>query len=168
MTGDLTINGYDAYTRWGISLSDGAISALMTPAPMKERLSNDVRTEHGSRTSNQSPKLASRDVTLEMHLSASSRESFFSRYESFCSELATGKLHIITKYQPSVTYRMLYVSCAQFTAFLNGLAKFSLKLTEPNPNNRSTASVYASDVLSHEVTGIEVQEMEQQAQQETP
>lgn len=160
------INGYDAYTRWGISLSDGAISALMTPAPMKERLSNDVRVEHGSRTTNQSPKLASRDVTLEMHLSASSRSDFFTKYASFCDELATGALNIKTAFQPSVTYRMLYVSCTQFTAFVNGLAKFSLKLTEPNPSNRSTESAYENDVLSELITGADVGHAEQQEQYE--
>lgn len=153
MTGDLTINGYDAYTRWGISLSDGAISALMTPAPMKERLSNDVRVEHGSRSSNRLPKLASRDVTLEMHLTAGSMSEFFTRYESFCTELASGQLNIRTKYQPAVTYRMLYASCNQFTAFVNGLAKFSLKLTEPNPANRNNDSTYINDEVSVAVTG---------------
>ena len=138
MTGDLFINGYDAYNRWGVSLSDGAISTLMTPAPMKERLTNDVRVEHGSRTSNRLPRKASRDVTLEIHLSARSRTDFFTKYDLFCSEvLATGQLNIVTKYQAGVTYRMLYVSCTQFTAIVNGLAKFSLKLTEPNPANRS-------------------------------
>ena len=166
MTGDLMINGYDAYTRWGVSLSDGSISALMTPAPMKERLTNDVRVEHGSRTSNQNPKLASRDVTLEMHLSASSRSDFFTKYASFCSELATGALNIKTIFQPSVTYRMLYVSCTQFTAFVDGLAKFSLKLTEPNPNNRSTDNTYSNGDLSDQITGVDVGNAELQEQNE--
>lgn len=137
MSGDLFINGYDAYNTWGVSLSDGAIATLMTPAPMKERISNDVRVEHGSRTSNYLPRLASRDVTLEMHLKARNHGEFFTRYEAFCAVLAAGSLEIRTRYQPTVVYRMLYVSCTQFSAFLNGLAKFSLKLTEPNPNNRA-------------------------------
>lgn len=137
MTGDLTINGYDAYNQWGVSLSDGAISTLMTPAPMKDRINNEVRAEHGSRTSNYLPKKASRDVTLEMHLRASNRTEFFTRYNAFCDVLATGSLEIVTRFQPTVKYRMLYVSCSQFTAFVDGLAKFSLKLTEPNPANRA-------------------------------
>ena len=33
---ELFINGKDAYTTWGISMDDTALSALMTPAPNKE------------------------------------------------------------------------------------------------------------------------------------
>ena len=29
MTGDLEINGYDAYVKWGVSMEDGSLTQLM-------------------------------------------------------------------------------------------------------------------------------------------
>lgn len=40
---ELFINGKDAYTTWGISMDDTALSALMTPAPNKEFIENKSR-----------------------------------------------------------------------------------------------------------------------------
>lgn len=137
MTGDLFINGKDAYTTWGMSLTDGAVSTLMTPAPMKSIIENKSRTEHGKRVVNYNPKLDERDMSLQVHFSANTKEEFFSRYESFCNELATGALEIKTRYQPNVVYRTNYISCSQFSEFMFGIAKFTLKLNEPNPMNRN-------------------------------
>lgn len=134
--GELYINGKDAYTEWGISMDSSALSALMTPAGMKERVENQSRMEHGKRVLNTMPKIASRDVTVSFNLSASTETMFFSRYSAFCTELAGGSLHIRTKYQPTTVYRMLYVSCSQFTQFMRGIAKFTLKMEEPNPSDR--------------------------------
>lgn len=135
--GEFYINGKDAYTTWGISMDTSSLSALMTPAPNKEFIENKSRLEHGKRIITTSPKKDERDITLTFSLTASSEDAFFTRYSSFCTELATGVLNIKTKYQPSVMYRMSYLSCSQFSQFMRGIAKFSLRLNEPNPNNRS-------------------------------
>lgn len=137
MKGDLFINGKDAYDTWKLSLTDGSISTLMTPAPMKSIIENKSRTDHGKKVINNAPKLDERDITLQVHFKANSKEEFFSRYESFCQELAKGTLEIRTKYQPTVVYRTNYLSCSQFSEFMFGIAKFTLKLNEPNPMNRS-------------------------------
>lgn len=49
---ELFINGKDAYTTWGISMDDTALSALMTPAPNKEFIENKSRMEHGKACDN--------------------------------------------------------------------------------------------------------------------
>ena len=134
--GLLYINGNDAYTTWGISLSDTAMSALMTPPAPKDRITNESRLEHGRRVINDNPKKAAREVTLDMHMTAASSADFLTRYAAFCSVLADGQLNITTAYQPNVTYKMLYVSCTQYSEFLFKVAKFSLRLLEPNPNDR--------------------------------
>ena len=72
---------------------------------------------------------------------ASDEKQFFERYNSFCEELATGVLEIETKYQPDVAYKTIYQSCSQFSQFMRGIGKFTLKLIEPNPNDR-TATVW--------------------------
>ena len=137
MTGELFINGKDAYTTWGISMEDTALSALMTPAPMKEFIENTSRLEHGKRVVTANPRVDERNITLEIHLTARDKDTFFSRYLSFCEELATGVLNIRTKYQPDVMYKTIYQSCNQFSQFMQGIAKFSLKLCEPNPTDRN-------------------------------
>lgn len=137
MTGELFINGKDAYTTWGISMDDTSLSALMTPAPNKELIENKSRLENGKRITSSNPKQDERTLTLQINLTASDVDMFFTRYNRFCQELATGILDIRTKYQPSVVYRTLYQSCSQFSQFMQGIGKFVLKLNEPNPINRN-------------------------------
>lgn len=137
MTGDLFINGKDAYTTWGMSLTDGSVSKLMTPPPMKAVIENKSRIEDGKRVINSNAKVDERDFTLEVHFTAKSKDDFFAKYESFCNELATGVLNIRTRYQPTVLYKTNYLSCNQFSEFMFGIAKFTLKLNEPNPKDRS-------------------------------
>lgn len=137
MTGELFINGKDAYIEWGISMDDTALSTLMTPAPKKEFVENKSRLEHGKRVVAANPKIDERSLTFQVHLTASNPVQFFSRYQSFCEELATGVLDIKTKYQPNVIYRTTYQSCSQFSQFMQGIGKFVLKLNEPNPANRT-------------------------------
>lgn len=137
MKGNLYINGKDAYTTWGMFLTDTAISALMTPPPMKDNVENASRLENGKRVDLSSPKVDERDVTLPFAMTAASKDTFLSNYESLCAELANGSIVLRTKYQPNVYYRLVYTSCTQYSQFVMGLAKFTLKLNEPDPTNRS-------------------------------
>lgn len=136
--GELFINNKDAYTTWGISMDSSALSALMTPPPQKELIENKSRLENGKRVVISNQKIDERTLTLSINLTAPDESTFFSRYESFCNELATGVLNIRTKYQPSTVYRTIYLSCTQFTQLMRGIAKFSLKVCEynPSPENR--------------------------------
>lgn len=137
MEGQLFINNKDAYTTWGISMDTSSLSALMTPAPNKEFIENSSRLEHGKRIISSNPKVDARDITLTINLTAKNEQQFFDRYLSFCSELETGVLNIKTSFQPNVVYKMIYLSCSQFTQFMRGIASFSLKLNEPNPKDRN-------------------------------
>lgn len=137
MTGELFINGKDAYTTWGISMDETSLSALMTPPPSKPFIENKSRLEHGKRVIRTNPKVDERDLTLQINLTAKNEEQFFARYLSFCVELETGSLNIRTKYHPYILYRTTYVSCQQFSEFMRGIGKFVLKLNEPNPKDRN-------------------------------
>lgn len=139
MKGELFINGQDAYTTWGISMDDTSLSSLMTPPPMKEFIENKSRTEHGKRVVLDNPKIDERNITLQINLTAKNKEDFFSRYNRFCTELAKGVLEIKTKYQPNVLYRTIYVSCSQFSQFVQGIGKFVLRLVEYNPSPEGRA-----------------------------
>ena len=137
MTGECFINGKDAYTTWGIVLSDSALTALMTPAPLKPFVENKSRTLDGKTVSIKNPKYDERDVQVTFSLVARTKSEFFARYDSFCAELKTGAIDIRTINQPSVVYRTVYGSCTQYSMFNGRLGKFVLRLNEPNPNNRA-------------------------------
>lgn len=136
--GTLTINGHDAYTDYGISLEQSAMSAILTPPPMKAVIESKYRKRHGKNVVNKTPRYDERDVTLAIHINARTKDEFFSKYAKFCDEiLSTGELKIKTSYQPDVLYRFNYVSCTQFSEFNLEYAAFSLKLNEPDPSNRA-------------------------------
>lgn len=134
--GDFYINNKDAYATWGISMDTSTLSSLMSPPPNKEFIENKSRLENGKRVIISNPKIDERTITLTFSLSAKTEEDFFLRYDNFCKELSTGILNIKTKHQPNVLYRTVYVSCNQFTQFMRGIAKFSIKIVEYNPMNR--------------------------------
>lgn len=136
----VTINGKDALQTWGIVFDSSSISALMTPAAMKDYIENSSRAEHGKRviTNSSLAKVDSRSVTLTFSLMARSENDFFAKYASFCNEIqGTGLIKITISVQPAIVYKLLYKNCNQFTQYNNRLAKFSLKCEEPNPKDRS-------------------------------
>ena len=134
--GQLKINGQDAYDTWGMSLSDTALSALMTPAPAKAYITNRSRTQDGTRIIAQDPKVDERTVTLQMHITAANVTQFFARYNALLEVLKAGEIEIWTALNPTECYRMYYQSCTQFSEYHRRLAKFSLRLLEPDPTDR--------------------------------
>ena len=140
MTGELFINNQDAWTRWGIMMDDTSLSALMTPPAIKDFPKNSSRLESGTRYITLNPKLKERDVTLALQFVAETKAEFLANYNDFCQNvLATGKLNIRTMYN-DVTYYFIYGSCTQYRQFLFKVAKFSLRLTEYNPENRTSGT----------------------------
>lgn len=134
------INGKDAKKTWGIVFDSSSISALMTPAPMKEYIENSSRLNHGKKLiiNSELAKLESRSITLTFALYANSENDFFSRYNSFCTEIqSTGKVDIKLSILSGVVYKCVYKSCSQFTQYNNKLAKFSMKIEEYNPAERT-------------------------------
>lgn len=145
-TGQLIINGKDAFREYGIFMDDTALSTLMTPAPNKEFISNKYRSKNGKRVIKHNPCLDEREITVGFHLSAKDVDSFLSKYEKFCNEvLATGEMVIHSSFQPNVWYRCIYISCTQFRQFIREMASFSLKLNEPDPSDRGEKSKYVTD-----------------------
>lgn len=138
MTGELYINGQDAYTTWGVSLEDGALEALMAPPPRKPSIVNESRLEHGKRRMDLAPRIDERELTLPIHLVAATKAQYLTRYGSFLTELRNKEYIVITtSHQPNERYKCMYVSCQQFRQFIDGMAVFSLRLTEPNPSDRT-------------------------------
>lgn len=135
--GELYINGKDAYTEWGLSMTDQGLSALMTPAGNKAPIENKSRMKDGKDTDMTATRKDERTLSLPIQITAPNQATFLTRYAKFCEELDGGTLEIRTKYQPTVLYRTYYISCQQFSQFIREMATFSLRLCEPNPKNRS-------------------------------
>lgn len=145
LKGQLYINGKDAYLTWGIFLDETALSALMTPVPNKEFISNKYRSKNGKSVIKHNPRLDEREITLPFNMTAKDSDTFLTNYARFCEEvLARGELVISTRFQPNVWYRCIYLSCTQFSQCIREMAKFSLKLNEPDPSDRGEISKYAS------------------------
>lgn len=141
---DIIINGqdrYDVWETWNIALSDGAISTLLAPPPVKERISNKSRLEDGERIDTTAPVYYdSRDITLEMHLIAPDFTTFVNRYQSFFNVISKAKdiflqFHIYNRW---LRFHFTYVSCTQFGAYQGTLGKFALRLHEANPSMGGT------------------------------
>ena len=133
----------DAYASWGIFMDDTALSTLMTPAPNKEFISNKYRAKDGKRIIKHNPRLDEREITVSFCMSAKSESVFLANYAKFCDEvLAKGEMVINTSFLPDTYYRCVYLSCTQFSQYMRELAKFSLKLNEPDPSDRAEKSKY--------------------------
>lgn len=132
----LIINGKNAKREWGVLPTPNTLSALLAPSPMKERPTFNSRLEHGTRIDNSEPKVAQRELSLEIQMTAQSPEQFYARHATFCSELEKGEFDLCTTDRPNTVYHLLYDSCPQYTQFCRGIATLALKCTEPNPKNR--------------------------------
>jgi hypothetical protein len=134
-------NGWvDAYDVWGVSFTDTALSSLMTPASVKKPVENKSRILDGKQVINDSnlTKKEERDVTLEMHIKAPTRLLFWQRYDAFCQQVLEKQFILIKSgYLSDRVFHMTYESCSQFSEWMQHIAKFTLRLNEPNPANRS-------------------------------
>lgn len=140
MTGELKINNKDAYTQWGAWLDSTGLSTLMTPAPLKEYITNKSPLTAGKKVKPTTPMVDERDLTLTVFIKAASLPEFLQQYRAFVTELQQGDIVLQTKYEAGVTYRLKYISCQQFSNYNGRLGKFILKLNEPDPTNRTTAA----------------------------
>lgn len=140
MKGEIKINGFDAWVKWGVSLTDGARTALMTPPAAKDYITNDSPLEHGQQyvtDTDSLPKTDAREVSLPLHFCATSQTQFLTRYNAFCTDILAGRKIELTDLVTGITYHLLYKSCSQYSAFFGGIAKFTLKVEEPNPESRT-------------------------------
>lgn len=136
-SGELKINGLDAYDTYGLSLSDGGKAELMTPPANKGRAFNTSRLRNGKESVGSPERVDSREVSLPMHITAPTSEVGLARYAAFCSVLRGGTVDIMYKGLPTEEFHCKYVNCSNFTEFRNMIMRFTLRLDEPNPANRT-------------------------------
>ena len=127
----------DAFTEWGVSFDRSSLSQLMSPAPLKDMISNRSRLEDGVRRIRTNRKVDERTLRLGFNMWANTDSAFRTRYNAFMSVLQSGKLDIKVSHVPDTVYRCDYLSCQQFGVYRDQLAKFVLSVVESDPTDRS-------------------------------
>ena len=138
MTGELFINGKDAWNTWGVNMGEGFLDAIDAPLQMKSYIQDESRLEDGVRIDISNPKVASRDVTLGFTIMGSSESDYRSKKAAFQAELQKGAFTVKVPALSSDTFKMVYTG----KSISYGLSKrrdfghFTMKCTEPNPKDR--------------------------------
>ena len=138
MTGDLYINGKDAWTTWGVNMGEGFMDAIDSFAPMKDYIENDSRLEHGKKVLVASPRVAARDLTLHFTIKGSDEADFRTKRKAFEAELQKGQLTVRVPVLGDENYRLIYSgkSVNYGLSVTRSFCTISAKFEEPNPMNR--------------------------------
>lgn len=139
MTGDLYINGQDAWITWGVNMGDGFLDAIDSFAPMKDYIENDSRLEHGKRILVVDPKVASREMTLHFTIMGNHVFDYRERRRKFEAELQKGIVDIHVPALGKTVYHLVYLgkSISYAMNARRTFSAFSAKFEEPNPRNRA-------------------------------
>lgn len=138
MKNTLYFNGIDAFEKYGIILAEGAISALICPAPNKSYVSVNSRLADGRKYIGGASysRVDERTLSLQFFIRAKDRKTMFANLEGFANDiLKNGEFSIKTKYTTD-TYRLIYKGCTQMQDFNGTSGKFTLSCIEPDPTNR--------------------------------
>ncbi|WP_298109390.1 hypothetical protein [uncultured Bacteroides sp.] len=139
MTGDLFINGKDAFTTWGVRMGDGFLDAIEGFNQMKDYIENESRLEHGKRVITDNAKVDSREITLQFTIEGSSENDYRTKKKSFQVELEKGAVNIKVPTLGSEVYKLVYLgkSLSYGLSPDRCFGKVSSKFCEPNPMDRS-------------------------------
>lgn len=138
MTGELYINGKDAWNEWGVNMAEGFLDAIDTPPPMKDYIEDESRLEDGIRIDTGNPKVDSREITLGFTITGTSEADYRAKKKAFGDELAKGSFTVMVPALGSEVYKMVYTG----KNISYGLSRdrcfghLSMKATEPNPADR--------------------------------
>lgn len=133
-TGELYINNLDAYTNYRAWVE--SISPLRQFAPVKEYTENKSPLRDGKEVDPTAPKVDERDVTLVLYVEGRTEVEMENNLDALEAVLRSGTMEWRIPRHNSKVYRLKYVSCTQFSDYNGRLAKFILKLNEPNPKDR--------------------------------
>lgn len=139
MTGDLIINGKDAFSTWGVRMGDGFLDAIDGFNQMKDYIENESRLEHGKRIITDNARVDSREITLQFTIEGSSESDYRTKKKAFQTELEKGAVSIKVPVLGSEVYKLVYLgkSVSYGLSFDRRFGKVSSKFEEPNPTDRS-------------------------------
>lgn len=133
--------GDTAYTDlgdYGITLIRGWREALLTPAAVKEFVTNDSRLENGISVI-ASPKYAKqnkRDVSISFFLEGNSEEDYLEKLEKFLDKIAYSGQFCLKVPCMKRVFKLVYSQCSKYGDYGLKRSNFTLKLTEYDPTDR--------------------------------
>jgi hypothetical protein len=139
MTGDLYINGKDAWDTWGVRMGDGFLDAIDGFNEMKDYIEDESRLEHGKRVITDNAKVDSREITLQFTIEGVSESDYRTKKKSFQTEMEKGAVNIKVPALGNEVYKLVYSgkSVSYGLSLDRCFGKVSSKFEEPNPMNRS-------------------------------
>lgn len=139
MTGELYINGKDAWVTWGVNMGDGFLDALDAPLQMKEYIENESRLEPGKRMITANAKVDSREITLGFTIMGTSESDYRTKRKAFLSELQAGAFTVKVPILGADVYKLVYTgrSINYGLSADRTFGHFTMKATEPNPADRA-------------------------------
>ena len=139
MTGDLFINGKDAWSTWGVRMGDSFLDAIDGFNQMKDYIEDESRLEHGKRIITDNAKVASREITLQFTIEGDSEGDYRTKKKSFQAELEKGAVNIKVPTLGNEVYKLVYLgkSLSYGLSPDRCFGKVSGKFCEPNPMDRS-------------------------------
>lgn len=139
MIGDLLINGSDAYAK-GIAMGDDFLGNILSPSSLKSFVENDDPTKNGKEVIYpQTPKLASRDLTLTFTIFGNTATEHLTNYKNFIALLQKGEISLSIPALGTEVYHLTYVGdSSSYMIEADRLAsRLTVKFNEPNPADRA-------------------------------
>lgn len=139
MSGDLIINGKDAWTTWGVCMGDGFLDVIDGFNEMKDYIEDESRLEHGKRMITDNAKVSSREITLQFTIEGGSESDYRTKKKAFQAELEKGIVNIKIPDIGTDVYRLVYLgkNVSYGLSLDRCFGKISSKFCEPNPMDRS-------------------------------
>lgn len=139
MIGDLLINGSDAYAK-GIAMGNDFLGNILSPSSLKSFVENDDPTKNGKEVIYpQTPKLASRDLTLTFTIFGNTTTEHLTNYKNFVALLQKGEISLSIPALGTEVYHLTYVGdSGSYMIEADRLAsRLTVKFNEPNPADRA-------------------------------
>ena len=139
MIGDLLINGSDAYAK-GIAMGDDFLGNILSPSSLKSFVENDDPTKNGKEVIYpQTPKLASRDLTLTFTIFGNTATEHLTNYKNFIALLQKGEISLSIPALGTEVYHLTYVgdSGSNMIEADRLASRLTVKFNEPNPADRA-------------------------------
>lgn len=142
---ELILNGKDAWATYGVRMGSGFIDALEADADNKEYITNEVRTEHGTRIVPVRPKKSSRTVTLEFVIKGTTHDDYVAKMKVFDNLMDNGFITLQIPYSKDDIYRLFCARKSSSYSHGTVIGKKSIKFTEPDPTNRGELTEVEED-----------------------
>lgn len=131
-------NYVDIYDTYGVSFIKGSYLTLLKKSASKEYVTNNSRLDDGVQmiASSDYAKYNSRSFSVSILLEAPSKSDFVSRVENFTEKISRGAFFLKI---PSIqrVFLLVYNDIEIKQEYRKYKATFTLKLTEPNPTDRT-------------------------------